>query len=274
MGGGSYNVVASHSRALTSYSTKSREQVFSQRHLDPLMDPKRAEIRESRDSAEHPESFPIIIALDETGSMGYIPELLIKKVFPTIMEKILSAGVPNPQVLFMGIGDCLNGEEAPLQVGQFESSDELMEKWLTKIYLEGMGGGNGHESYPLAWYFAHRHIVTDSWEKRQVKGVLITIGDEPCQRLLDRRDLNRYVDNAEADVKISELLPAVQKQWNVFHIHCDGSHCYSFAETNWEELLGINAIVSSSRGGEDIAEIIPKLVLSCYNQRNVESVEE
>ena len=79
---------------------------------------------------------------------------------------------------------------------------------------------------------------------------------------------------AEADVKISELLPAVQKQWNVFHIHCDGSHCYSFAETNWEELLGINAIVSSSRGGEDIAEIIPKLVLSCYNQRNVESIEE
>ena len=274
MGGGGYNIRVAKLKASTDYSTKSREEVFSQRNLDPLMDPKRAEIRESRDSDEHPESFPIIIALDETGSMGHIPEKLIKDIFPDIMEKILNAGVPNPQVLFMGIGDCCYNEQAPLQVGQFESSDELMEKWLTKIYLEGRGGGNRHESYPIAWYFTHRHVVTDAWEKRKVKGVLITIGDEPCQRLLTKEQLNRYVDNAQADVTISELLPEVQKYWNVFHIHCEGSHSYSFKETNWEQLLGINAVVSEDHDGSDIAEIIPKLVISCYNQRNIESVEE
>lgn len=34
-------------------------------------------IRECRDSEEHPESLPIIIALDVTGSMGMVPHSLI-----------------------------------------------------------------------------------------------------------------------------------------------------------------------------------------------------
>lgn len=267
MGGGSYDVVTSRSRASSSYQTKSREEIFSQRHLDPDMNPKGVKIRESRDSEEHPESYPIIIALDQTGSMGEIPELLVKNVLPDIMEKILAAGVPNPQICFMGIGDCCFREEGPLQVGQFESSDELMEKWLTKIFLEGKGGGNGHESYPLAWYFADRHVVTDAWEKRNKRGVLITIGDEPCQRTLTKAQLDRYVnDGAEDDVVSSELLERVQEKWHVFHIHCEGSHWgYSFDETNWKRYLGINAIKSMASDGSDIAEIIPRIVVNCYN---------
>lgn len=269
MGGGSYNLVASRGRS-KAYSYKSREEVFSQRHLDPDMDPKKITIRESRDSEEHPESFPIIIALDETGSMGHIPEKLIKGVFPTIMEKILDAGVPNPQVMFMGIGDSAYlDEEAPLQVGQFESSDELMEKWLTKIYLEGRGGGNGHESYPLAWYFANNKVITDSWEKRKVKGVLITIGDEPCQKILTGKEILKYLSlQITEDIAVSNLLEEVQQKWNVFHIHCDGSETYQFYRTNWEKLLGINAVVSKAPYGEDIADIIPKLVVSCYKKDN------
>ena len=267
MGGGSYDVTTSRSRATSSYQTKSREEIFSQRHLDPDMNPMGVKIRESRDSEEHPESYPIIIALDQTGSMGEIPELLVKNVLPDIMEKILAAGVPNPQICFMGIGDCCYREEGPLQVGQFESSDELMEKWLTKIFLEGKGGGNGHESYPLAWYFADRHVVTDAWEKRNKRGVLITIGDEPCQKTLTKDQLDRYVnDGVEDDVVTSELLERVQEKWHVFHIHCDGSRWgYDFEGTNWKRYLGINAVKSTASDGSDIAEIIPRLVVNCYN---------
>ena len=154
MGSGSFNLMSSRSRTVE-YREKSREEVFYRKRIDPEMNPLGIKLREARDSEdEHPESFPIIIALDETGSMGHIPELMIKEILPDIMEGIINAGVKDPQICFMGIGDCNFGEEAPLQVGQFESSDELMEKWLTKIFLEGRGGGNGHESYQLAWYFA------------------------------------------------------------------------------------------------------------------------
>jgi len=267
MGGGSYNAFESRSRAKATYQTQTREEVFSQRHLSPDMNPKGVKIRESRDSEEHPESYPIIIALDETGSMGQIPELLIKNVLPDIMEKIMEAGIPNPQVMFMGIGDCCYREEGPLQIGQFESSDELMEKWLTSIYLEGRGGGNGHESYPLAWYFADRHVVTDAWEKRHKKGVLITIGDEPCQGILTKEQLDKYLnDGAEDDVVSSELLARVQERWNVFHIHCEGSRWgHDFERTNWRRYLGINAIKSMAEDGSDIADIIPRIVINCYN---------
>lgn len=265
MGGGSYDPIASRSRSM-SYRSKTREEVFSQRHIDSQMNPKGVKIREARDSEEHPESFPIIIALDETGSMGHIPELIIKKILPDIMESIMNAGVKDPQVMFMGIGDCCFNEEAPLQVGQFESSDELMEKWLTKVYLEHCGGGNGTESYPLAWYFASRHIVTDAWEKRQQKGVLITIGDESCQRILLKEQLDKYVgDYPEADVPASELLERVREKWNVFHIHCNGAS-YRASETNWEKLLGSNLVVSVDNDGMDIKDIIPRLVVGCYRK--------
>ena len=266
MGGGSYDPIASRSRSTMYYQTMSREEVFKQRNIDPEMNPKRITIRESRDSEEHPESFPIIIALDETGSMGHIPELIIKNVLPDIMESILNAGVKDPQVMFMGIGDCCFMEEAPLQVGQFESSDELMEKWLTKVYLEGKGGGNRHESYPLAWYFADHHIVTDAWEKRQQKGVLITIGDESCQKILLKEQLSKYLnDNVEEDIVSSKLLESVRERWNVFHIHCNGGS-YRASQTNWEKLLGTGLVVSMANDGSDIKDIIPKLILGCYHK--------
>lgn len=79
-------------------------------------------IRESRDSEEHPESLPVFIALDETGSMGSIPDKMIRDYLPKLMDSIIdSIGVKHPQILFMGVGDheC---DYCPCQVGQFESS--------------------------------------------------------------------------------------------------------------------------------------------------------
>ncbi len=266
MGGGSYDPIASRSRTTTYYQHKTREEVFSQRNLDAQMNPKGVAFREARDSEEHPESFPIIIALDETGSMGHIPELIVKKIMPDIMESIINAGVRDPQVMFMGIGDCCFNEQAPLQVGQFESSDELMEKWLTKVFLEGRGGGNRTESYPLAWYFAARHIVTDAWEKRQQKGVLITIGDESYQQCLLQEQIKKYIgDNVQEDIVASALLEEVQEKWIVFHIHCNGG-CYRASETKWEGLLGPNLVVSTDNDGMDIKDIIPRIVVGCYRK--------
>ena len=54
-------------------------------------------IRESRDSEEHPNSLPIAVIFDVTGSMGSIPKILQKKL-PKLMDVIVEkSGVADPQ---------------------------------------------------------------------------------------------------------------------------------------------------------------------------------
>lgn len=264
MGGGSYDVIESARRASTRYASMDRQQKFSKRHLDASMNPYGIRYRESCDSDEHPESYPIIIALDETGSMGDIPDYLVTKLLPEVMKNIFSMGVKDPQICFCGIGDASYDEEGPIQVGQFESSDELMEKWLTNIYLEGGGGSNPGESYNLAWYFAARHTKIDSFDKRGKKGCLITIGDEPCLGYISKEAIKRYFgDSIQSDVRTSEILQEAKEKWDIWHIHC--SHGYgTSALESWQKLLGDHVVVSNSSNANDLGQIIPKLVERSY----------
>ena len=67
------------------------------------LDPKRLNaagqnIRESRDSDEHPASTPIIVGFDETGSMGSIPRLVLTKL-KTLFSLLVDKGyATDPQI--------------------------------------------------------------------------------------------------------------------------------------------------------------------------------
>ena len=98
-------------------------------------------VRECRDSEEHPQSTPIIIALDVTGSMLDIPHKMITEQLPFIMGKIQQMGIPDPQLLFMAVGDH-EWDRYPIQIGQFESDTTKIVDMLQSFVLEGGGGGN------------------------------------------------------------------------------------------------------------------------------------
>ena len=269
MGGGSYNYVNAVHKMTTDYSLKSREEIFRHSHLCPEMDIRKKPVRESRDSEEHPESFPIIIALDETGSMGMVPEQLIKSAFPDIIKLIMEAGIKNPQVCFCGFGDVQGcREEAPVQIGEFESSDDLMEKWLQSIYLEGCGGGNNGEDPQMIWYVAARHMKTDAFEKRGKKGVLITISDEPVHRHTPKHAITNYIgDGCEKDLITSDILAEVQEKWDVYHIHIEHGS-YRLDQTNWVELLDDKVNKNEGDWVADVKRIIPNIVIRSYNNSN------
>lgn len=276
MGGGSYSTTRRHKTALASgYYTKSRDEIFETRGISSEMNPKNVQVRESRDSEEHPNSFPIIIALDVTGSMGHIPHYLVKEGFPHIMEQIFQSGIADPQVLFLGIGDhtC---DRAPLQVGQFESSDQLLDKWLTSIYLEGGGGGNEGESYQLAWYFAGNHTSIDSFEKRNKKGVLFTIGDEPVLPNIDKRSLQNIMGQGQfSEYNSMQLFENACKMYNCFHLHIaetmSGSRRH--VQDGWKQMLSDNAIIVSDKN--EVSKIIAENVANCYgNQPVSQSVKD
>jgi hypothetical protein len=265
MGGGTYSFSARAARADSlGYGHKTTQEIFKQKTVNSSMNPNGVKIRESRDSKEHPESLAIMLALDVTGSMGSIPHHLVKEGLPDIMDSIMKSGIKHPQVLFLGIGDH-EVDTFPLQVGQFESSDELLDKWLTDLYLEGGGGGNEGESYLLAWYFASKHTSIDCFEKRKQKGFLFTIGDEPYLKSVPKSALKDIMgDGQYENSQASELLDRARKTYNVYHILIKQGSAGSRQDTHdsWKQLLGDSLIIAEKYQDTSkfIAETIKKVL--------------
>jgi hypothetical protein len=272
MGNSSYSTSDRFSRSMSSgYTTKSANDIFTQNKLrmsHAEMNPSGVTIRESRDSDEHPMSIPIIVALDVTGSMGRIPHDLVKVGLPNMMGGIIEHGIPDPQILFLGIGDHVY-DTSPLQISQFESGDAELDMWLTRTYIESGGGGNGGESYGLAHYFAANHTVTDHWEKRGQKGFLFTIGDEPNLPSYPSSAMKTIMGNGDiATFTDKEILAKAQEQWNVFHImpgvETRGARAY------WRETLGDNFIFVDSMN--DVASAIRDTVIKFAPKTNTPNV--
>lgn len=242
-----------------------KKEIFKNRAINNAMNPYGVKVRESRDSAEHPNSLAMIVALDLTGSMGSVPHFLVKEGLPNLMEKIVQRGqILDLQVMFVGVGDheC---DQSPLQIGQFETSDELMDKWLMDVYLEGGGGGNPGESYFLAWYFAACHTSIDCWEKRKQKGILFTIGDEPCLRSLPKSAIEKIMGPGQYEnFDYQKLYERACETYHVFHINVSetGSGSRPDRMAFWTQLMGPNALQAQYHG--DIADIIADTVIRIY----------
>lgn len=244
MGYGNYSHAA-HTALAAGRRHQSRNEVFSQTQCHALMNPKGLKVRESRDSADHPNSLAIAFALDVTGSMGDIPHLLAKQELPNLMKLLTECRVEDPQLMFMAVGDATS-DRASLQVGQFESTAELMDQWLTWSYLEGGGGGTGHESYELAFYVAAQHTDMDNWVKRRKKGYLFLTGDELPYPAVSRHQVEALLDEKlDEDIPIEEVIAAAAESYHLFFLIPDlrrAKRC----EARWRQLLGDHTICMES----------------------------
>ncbi len=194
--------------------------------------------REARDNVDSPESTPVIIGFDVTSSMGYLAEeLALNSLNKAIMYLYDNKPILCPQVMCCAIGDC-KCDRLPLQVTQFESDIRILSQ-LTQLKLEGGGGGNGGESYNLAWYFAAERTCTDAFEKRRRKGHLITIGDDFCHSVLTKSEISRvFGDDVPFDISDEELISAAEEKYNIFHIHIDkGTNTDDRVFADWQKLL-------------------------------------
>ncbi|HEX7816513.1 hypothetical protein [Dyella sp.] len=235
-------------RYAASTSSKSRGAIFASRGMHAALDPKNITLRESVDSDLNPQSTPIIVALDVTGSMGSIPEALIKGSLGTFIDEVYHRKpVTDPHLMFMGVGDAFF-DRAPLQVTQFEADLRIAEQ-LSSIYLEGGGGGNASESYHLPWYFAGVRTKTDSIAKRNTKGYLFTVGDEQVPPALTVAQAQAiFGDDIERDYSPADLLALAERYYHVFHIIVEqGNACSSPASRDavfdsWHHLMGQRVI--------------------------------
>jgi len=257
MGYSQYNFNDRSART-TTFMSKSFGETFKQREIHESMDPKKALIREARDSEANPLSIPIILGLDVTGSMGYIPHHLIKEGLPKLVSSLKERGIKSPAILFAAVGDS-RCDKAPFQVGQFESGDSELDMWLTRTWPEGGGGGNGGESYGWAWWFAAKRCVTDAWEKRKQKGFIFTIGDDNCHSI-SSSEFSEVLGITNETMSVEEIYKQASEKWNVYHINMKGR---GGSADFFRKFMGENLLEAVTE--TEIPELIAKTVRSHTN---------
>jgi hypothetical protein len=208
--------------------------------VHPDLDPRGVIVRESRDSADHPESLAIAVLFDVTGSMGTVPRRLQEKL-PELLGLLLRKGyVEHPHIMFGAVGDA-TCDRAPLQIGQFEA-DNRMDDDLGKIYLEGGGGGQMRESYELGMYFMARHTSIDCLEKRGKRGYLFMIGDELAYPKVSRRQVRQVIggEGMPEDIHVEQILRELQRKYDVYFIIPEGAYHSGNRKLKdfWQGLLG------------------------------------
>lgn len=104
-------------------------------------------VREARDNDEHPNSVPISVFFDETGSMGTIPRVVQEKLGGLFTLLLRKGYVEDPQLLIGAYGDAYT-DSVPLQVGQSES-DNRVDETLDNLFLEGYGEEMVEKQPPL-----------------------------------------------------------------------------------------------------------------------------
>lgn len=203
----------------------SAQELFKSKSIVAELNPKNV-LRECCDSDEHPNTIPVILGLDVTGSMGRAAVEVAKKLNVIMTE--LYDKVKDVEFLIMGIGD-LAYDRAPIQASQFESDIRIAEQ-LDKVYFEFGGGGNSYESYSAAWYFGLRHTKLDCWNRGQ-KGIIITMGDEPLNPYLPQKPLEAATgDNLQGNVETGDLYKEVIEKFDVYHLNVEHGTSTRFHE--------------------------------------------
>ena len=240
----------------------SNQEMFKAKNIDAALDPKGV-IRECCDNEEHPNTLPVILALDVTGSMGQTAVEIAKRL-NEIMTKLYGR-IKDIEFMIMGIGD-LAYDNYPIQASQFESDIRIAEQ-LDKIYFEFGGGGNSYESYTAAWYFGVHHTKLDCW-KRNKKGVIITIGDERLNPHLPISSLRSGLaavtgDLLQADVETKDLYPEATEKFDVYHINVNHRSGYDQRgiKESFSEYLDENHFKTIDYI-DDIADEIVKIVVA------------
>ena len=249
----------------------SLQDFYQQTYIHKDLNPYKA-VRECCDSEEHPNTIPVILGLDVTGSMGRAcvkTAQNLNTIITSLYDKF-----DDIEFMIMGIGD-LAYDFAPIQASQFESDVRIAEH-LDKVYMEHGGGGNGFESYTAAWYFGLHHTKLDCW-KRGKKGIIITMGDEPLNPYLPKYPLEKITgDNLEADVETKDLYELTKEKFDIYHIAIDDfDDCYqiykSRVDKTFKDVLKENYKISTL---DELPSTIVKCIENSVNGYSTENSVE
>ncbi len=156
---------------------------------------------------------PLIVVVDETGSMGEWPKIMFSKL-PYLEHETKEYLGENAEFCFAAIGDAHNGERYPLQVRPFAKGLDL-EKRLKELIIEGNGGGQGTETYELAALYALKNIKMP----KAIKPIIIFIGDEKTYSVVSK-DMAETYCNVKLDkaMPTKDIFEALKEKMSVYFI--------------------------------------------------------
>lgn len=248
----------------------SNEQLTKVKTINEKLNPFNT-IRECCDSEEHPNTLPVILALDVTGSMG-LASIEVASELGNIMKELYKNN-SDIEFMIMGIGD-FYCDRHPLQVSQFESDIRIAEQ-LDLLYHEHGGGSNDYESYTAAWAFGVYNCKLDCWKRGQ-KGIIITMGDETINPYIDYDEWKHHVgdssiQNNKGLITTDFLYNEAKDKYNIFHINVrHGWHdCYT---GEWKAVIGKDNVITCEVS--DIAQEVIGIINSYkVNENSTEQVQ-
>lgn len=188
---------------------------------------------------------PVIIAVDQTGSMGDWPATMFSKL-PYLDKEGQEYLGEDLEFCFMAFGDAYNNENYPLQVRPFAKGLEL-EKTLKELVIERGGGGQMSETSELAAFFALKCVSMP----KAVKPIFIIITDEKCYNTIDPKYAEAYCGiKLEKTLTTKAVFEKLKEKYSVYLIRKP----YSPSNTNrmssddieitdhWKELVGADHI--------------------------------
>lgn len=241
--------------------------------IHPTLDPKRINSKpfgklEARDSTEHPDSHPVLVCFDVTGS-NKARAVEAQQRLNTLMG-LLTKYVPDPQVAVAANDDYKVEPEGAVQISDFESDNRIDES-IRNVWLVGNGGGNDGESYTLLLYAAARKTVLDCFEKRGKKGYMFMYADEPFydagarrgsgyehRAVVEKKEVKAvFGDDIQEDIPLVDIIEEVSAMYNLYIIWPQGG--YSHAREQYVELFGDESVITSQHPNL-ICELIASIV--------------
>lgn len=213
--------------------------------------------------------YPLVIGIDQTGSMGKRTAIIASKM-PYLEHEAKDYLGPLTEISFFAIGDATCGEDYPLQCRPFTNGPALNDR-LKELVFEGGGGGTQQESYELAALYYARNVSLpnvgnskkeDEFEEIEgsrfdrisemvrlnlpQKGIMIFIGDEePYAKI--RKDLAlKYAHVTLAnDIDSKSVFEELKEKFSVYAVlipygnETDSNSVTSLRiHNNWCDLLG------------------------------------
>ncbi|MDQ7821292.1 MAG: hypothetical protein RDV48_00720 [Candidatus Eremiobacteraeota bacterium] len=218
------------------------DRAFSTSNADESFLPKKKGERKCRDIDCFHRS-PIACILDVTGSMGNWSKTIYDKL-PLFFGEIEKQGyLPDPAISFAAVGDVYS-DRAPLQICNFSQSKEL-DDFLSRIWLEGGGGGQYFESYELMAYFYLHHCIL----KKPEQSFMFICGDEGFYKEIDPKMVKEHFGDHIEKCDSRKVIESLRKKFNVFLIHkpygAGGSDTENKILRQWQEVLGERVLMLS-----------------------------